>query len=175
MRKSYAKDNLKEAFWQLYKIKPITSITIKEITDKAGYFRSTFYLYYEDIYHIYQEIEDELLLKWVNLVAEIPTIDSYDLYVENMIEFFDINGEEIYYFLINDKETFVNDLKDKLYSNVALMQSEVSMINEYYISGMIGFFMEWYPNKDTISSKEAWTTYSSLLPESISTLFKNKN
>ncbi len=172
MKKTNAKNNLKDAFWELYKVKPINTITIKEITDKAGYFRSTFYLYYEDIYHIYHEIEDELLLEWVNLVSDIPTIDSYELYIENLIDFFDKNSEKIYYFLNNDKETFKNHLKDKLYENVASMQTELSMINEYYISGMIGYFLEWYPYKDTISSKEAWTTYTSLLPESIRTLFK---
>ncbi|MCD7949225.1 MAG: TetR/AcrR family transcriptional regulator [Erysipelotrichaceae bacterium] len=172
MGRPNAKNNLKIAFWELYKTKPINSITIKEITDKAGYFRSTFYLYYDDIYHIYQEIEDELLLEWVDLVAQIPIIDSYDLYLENLIKFFDNNSEKIYYFLNNDQEAFKTNLKDKLYSNIDIVQSESSMINEYFISGMIGFFLEWYPHKDTISAKEAWMTYTSLLPESIFALFK---
>lgn len=36
------KDKLRSAFWTLYSSKPIDKITIKEITDLAGYNRGTF-------------------------------------------------------------------------------------------------------------------------------------
>ena len=55
------KDNLRSAFWTLYSSKPIDKITIKEITDLAGYNRGTFYLYYKDVYDIFASIEAELL------------------------------------------------------------------------------------------------------------------
>lgn len=47
---------LREAFWTLYTKKPIEKISIKEITDLAGYNRGTFYLYYKDVY--------DLFLRW---------------------------------------------------------------------------------------------------------------
>ena len=37
------KENLMEAFWQIYCEKRIEKVTVKEITAKAGYNRSTFY------------------------------------------------------------------------------------------------------------------------------------
>ena len=40
-----AKNNLRIAFWSLYAQKPIEKISIKEITELAGYNRGTFYLY----------------------------------------------------------------------------------------------------------------------------------
>ena len=55
------KENLTQAFWSLYKLKKIEQITIKEITDKAGYHRSTFYLYFVDIYDVLEQLEDSLL------------------------------------------------------------------------------------------------------------------
>ena len=55
------KDKLRSAFWTLYSSKPIDKITIKEITDLAGYNRGTFYLYYKDVYDIFASIEMELL------------------------------------------------------------------------------------------------------------------
>ena len=55
------KDKLRSAFWTLYSSKPIDKITIKEITDLAGYNRGTFYLYYKDVYDILASIEAELL------------------------------------------------------------------------------------------------------------------
>ena len=55
------KENLTQAFWSLYQLKKIEHITIKEITDKAGYHRSTFYLYFVDIYDVLNQLEETLL------------------------------------------------------------------------------------------------------------------
>lgn len=41
--------------------KPIEKISIQEITNKAGYNRSTFYQYFSDIYELLTYVEDELL------------------------------------------------------------------------------------------------------------------
>lgn len=53
--------SLKDAFIKLYQEYPLEKITVKEITSKAGFTRSTFYLYYEDVYNLLEEIENELL------------------------------------------------------------------------------------------------------------------
>ena len=64
------KRNLQDAFWALYAEKPIAKISIKEITDRAGYNRGTFYLYYKDVYDILGRIEQELLEKIGALIEE---------------------------------------------------------------------------------------------------------
>ncbi|MBM6774342.1 TetR/AcrR family transcriptional regulator [Olsenella profusa] len=53
--------NLRAAFWELYAARPIEKISVREITDRAGYNRATFYLYYHDVYEVLEEIESELL------------------------------------------------------------------------------------------------------------------
>ncbi|WP_455138075.1 TetR/AcrR family transcriptional regulator [Thermophilibacter sp.] len=53
--------NLRAAFWELYAQRPIEKISVREITERAGYNRATFYLYYHDIYELLEEIEDQLL------------------------------------------------------------------------------------------------------------------
>ena len=55
------KTNLRRAFWQLYEQKPIQKITVKQITDLAGYNRGTFYLYFKDVYDLLEDIEDKVL------------------------------------------------------------------------------------------------------------------
>lgn len=62
--------NLREAFWSLYLEKPIEKITIREITDRAGYNRATFYLYFRDVYDLFGQIEDEILEGVRRLVNE---------------------------------------------------------------------------------------------------------
>ncbi len=53
--------NLRQAFWGLYAEKPVDKISVREITDRAGYNRATFYLYYHDVYELLEEIEGTVL------------------------------------------------------------------------------------------------------------------
>lgn len=56
-----SKRNIVDNFCELYMEKPIEKISIQEITNKAGYNRSTFYQYFSDIYELLTYVEDELL------------------------------------------------------------------------------------------------------------------
>lgn len=60
LRAAETKKNLQEAFLQIYTKKEISQITIREITDLAGYKRGTFYLYYHDVYDIFQQVKDDM-------------------------------------------------------------------------------------------------------------------
>lgn len=53
--------DLIDAFWQIYCEKRIEKITIKEITTKAGYNRSTFYEYFKDVYDVLEQLENSVL------------------------------------------------------------------------------------------------------------------
>lgn len=55
------KRNLMDAFWQLYCKKRIEKITVKEITTRACYNRSTFYEYFTDVYDVLEQIETSVL------------------------------------------------------------------------------------------------------------------
>ena len=62
--------NLRQAFWELYAERPVEKISVREITDRAGYNRATFYLYYHDVYELLEEIEGTLLGNIERLVNE---------------------------------------------------------------------------------------------------------
>lgn len=55
------RQNLIQAFCQLYACKPIEKIRIQEITDLAGCNRGTFYVYFPDIYGIREDVETDLI------------------------------------------------------------------------------------------------------------------
>lgn len=64
------KANLRHAFWILYREKPIEKITVREITDRAGYNRATFYLYFHDVYDLFAQIEETILADVRRLVDD---------------------------------------------------------------------------------------------------------
>lgn len=51
---------LRDSFLDLMQEKPVGKITVKELCDKAGVNRATFYSHYTDIYDLYEEIERDL-------------------------------------------------------------------------------------------------------------------
>lgn len=62
--------HLMQAFWELYLEKPIDKITIREITDRAGYNRATFYLHYRDVYDLFEQLENSILTQIGKLVND---------------------------------------------------------------------------------------------------------
>lgn len=52
--------NIASAFWELYCEKDLNKITIKEITDRAGYNRATFYVYFENIRSVLDYVEEQI-------------------------------------------------------------------------------------------------------------------
>lgn len=61
IRAQETKEKFQQAFFRLYETRKIEAITIKEITDMAGFNRGTFYLYYKNIYDLMQQTEKEIL------------------------------------------------------------------------------------------------------------------
>ena len=49
---------LQEAFLELLKVKSVDRITIRDLTERAGINRCTFYHHYQDIYDLLEQIED---------------------------------------------------------------------------------------------------------------------
>ena len=71
------KKALQDSFWDIYCIKKIEHITVKEITEKAGYNRGTFYVYFNDIYDVLSQIES-YLLSYIETIPSSITIEMID-------------------------------------------------------------------------------------------------
>lgn len=53
--------NIMEAFCRLYAQRPIERIYVKELISEAGYNRSTFYEYFQDVYDLLNCLEDDVI------------------------------------------------------------------------------------------------------------------
>ena len=52
---------IRRAFMDLLKVKPMQSISIKELCEKAGVNRGTFYAHYASVHDLLKQMEDEML------------------------------------------------------------------------------------------------------------------
>lgn len=65
---------IRQAFTGLLREKPVQSISVKELCDRADLNRGTFYAHYTDIYDLLHQIEDEMMQDFQ--VALKPLLDS---------------------------------------------------------------------------------------------------
>ena len=63
-------DKIINAFWEMYKEKPVSRITVKELSDACGIGRGTFYNHFEDVYAVLDHIEAMLSFSLERLCNE---------------------------------------------------------------------------------------------------------
>lgn len=78
-----------QSFWELYKTTGIEKITVKDITDASGIYRTTFYLHFSDIYAILEQIEayflQELQKVGSKLAFDDENCEQYMLELNEML------------------------------------------------------------------------------------------
>lgn len=63
LRARYTKMFLRNNLLEMLKEKPLNKISVKSLCEKSEINRSTFYTYYQDVYDLFQQIEDEFIQK----------------------------------------------------------------------------------------------------------------
>jgi len=149
------KANLRAAFWSLYTQKPIEKISIKEITDTAGYNRGTFYLYYKDVYDIFSQIQEEILQTIQKVIQEgISNSDTFDLSHQMgvLMELAQIHSPYVSV-LLSDRgdPKFASRLKELIWPLLKRYfvpteghsQYEMELLSEFYLSGVLAALTKW--------------------------------
>lgn len=88
----YTQRVLREAFLALLKQKPINRITVKEVCERAGLNRATFYAHYSDCYQLLKSIEQELLDAFSRLL-EPETFSDVETFVASLYEMIERHEE----------------------------------------------------------------------------------
>lgn len=160
------KEKIKDAFFDIYKDKKIERISIKEITDKAKINRSTFYVYYKDIYDLLDKIEydiiEELTEKIKNAMGMIIRDDNH-LKVLPPLEFFKRHSNYLKILLgINGDPNFVHKIKTIAKKNIRELLEEMQLpfndkldyVMEYVASAQIGLMTYWVERDMELSIEE---------------------
>jgi AcrR family transcriptional regulator len=166
------KQNIIEAFLALYKTKRIEKITVREITQKAGYNRGTFYEYFRDVYDVLEYIETQSLPTLGELPPFIAFEDDSPPFITSFMNLF---REKYKYYdvLLGDTgdPAFQRKLKNSLKASLIPALSKKSSVNmieidlmlEYILSGLIAIFIYTFQNKPDLSEEQLVTIVYNLM------------
>lgn len=137
-----------EAFFVLYEKKPIEKISIRELSEKAGYNRSTFYQYFKDIYDLFYQIEDDMVHYMKEIIGQhIGKNHPEEVFIS---VFSTIFREKSKYFHVIFNQTPHNHFSQKLKEemvplfaekmNFPIDQPQTQYLLDFYFSGILSVF-----------------------------------
>ena len=155
------RNNLNEAFWQIYCEKELRHISIKDITDKAGYNRGTFYQYYTDVYDLLNQFEDALIEYVTANIKEELGFDYWDNTAYNVVKIYEAKGVYLCKLFGSDGDpNFVEKIKRVLQPlyfdkfDKKDIDNRMALMFEYTISGILAAVTAWSDQGKTIPVNE---------------------
>ncbi len=170
------KQNIIDAFWGLYCEKRIEKIKVRDITDKAGYNRGTFYEYFTDVYDVLEHIENSL----IPTLDELPPVSmpsgTIGMPLDMFLKLYEQNSR--YYSVLlgdNGDPAFASKLKNSIKPTIVKVfadkqnvdQIELDYIMEYTLSAMIGIMSYWVKRSEHLTSEKLFELIFRLMEEGV--------
>jgi len=143
-------DEIITAFWEQYKKMSIEKITVKSITDACQIHRATFYIHYQDVYAVLEQIENSLMTA-LDQISIKCFESSYDLdgFANALYTIFQDNREYLHYLVIENKhpifsEKYKNKLK-LIFPNIFQTETDNSKnrwIIDMTITALVDIFLQ---------------------------------
>ncbi len=150
------RSHLRTGLTQLMREKPIKDITVRELAQLVDINRCTFYLHYRDIYDMVDQVEQEVIGEFEQLVDSHPAQELLDkplALLTDLFEFFSANADLCSALLGgNGDMAFFNKLifivRERVIEYWHLEQKKDPEQYDYYFAflaaGFIGVIREWY-------------------------------
>lgn len=171
-----------DAFCTFYKDKPVEKITIQEITNEAGYNRSTFYQYFKDTYDLLNYLEDMVISRVLeNIVAKVVYGDIGNTLIASFTKVQKEMNIYVEVLLSNINSTkFMERLKTAMLP-VFMEQFHISetdtksvYVLEFYLSGIISMSRRWLQSGQDVPIGEIGRLLHTLFVDGVrTTLEKN--
>lgn len=147
------------AFIELSELKSIEKITIQELSNKAGYNRTTFYEYFTDIYNLLYSIEDDMIdcIK-DNILSHAGTLRTGEDFINAFACLYHeydrplrllFNEQNAPHFSYKLKKQLIPAFMEKLQLPMDDVKSVYYL--DFYLSGIISAISRWFSTKDDIS------------------------
>lgn len=186
-RVARTKKAIKNAFAELMSEKEISEITVKDIAETADVNRKTFYNYYNSVYDIVNEIENELVLAFDSVLSNI----DFKQEMQNPYGIFEkltdiINQDFDFYSRLMKMNHNANlmqklhvALKDRMktsfLSQTEIEDSQLNIVVNYMISGMLSVYQSWFNSDRAESIEELSKTVSIMTFSGINGFLRQDN
>lgn len=151
------KKALRSALFALAEKKDINKITVREITELADINRSTFYLYYKDVFDMFESIQSEILTLLYKTVLPFEynpnDTGSFAEYIKRFLELCRFNPEPCRFIFRNGTNNNVARLiKDKIVEfapdshKFFPLNDPRHHLTTFALSGMVFTVAEWVEN-----------------------------
>lgn len=177
--------NIRTAFSELVIEKEIEQITIKELAERADINRKTFYMHYPCIEDLIDEIERNIIDRFMEILEHYDFFDSnFDIY-RLMNSFSEVINEDLDFYkkLLASSccRIFLTQLKDKLkeflitkYRRYILLDEvTLNLYAEYIASGIISMYEEWFSTGTNLSLEEMSNLAGNIILNGISAFLSN--
>lgn len=157
------RNNLVNAFWDLYCQKDINKITIKEITDRAGYNRATFYIYFKNTQQVLEYVEEQLYA-WMREPSQKPQNDrDFQSMLQHVIAQLDKNSRFLCVLLSeNGDPKFASEFRSHLRCQITQIVEDgdletavpLNVALDFLIGGLSNCLQIWYHERPNISPED---------------------
>ena len=164
-----------QVFCDLCESKALENITVKEIAEKAGYSRTTFYNYFKDPYDLLDYIEQEFLSPVFRSVADIARQGSlFEKFVYTFVHTVSNHPSHINTFIKGvNSAVFCTHIKEKALP-FFMDTFQISCDNfrgkyavEFYLSGIISLLCSWIKEPQSTSMEELAAIVQGILQDGI--------
>lgn len=137
--------DLVQAFWELYQTTDLEDITVKRVTQRAGYYRTTFYKYFDSIDDIMHYVHQSMMPENQKL--------NYGRFIDGHVDKFMETADYVVDLIgpgsdANFYEAHMNKSKNALrnlgFKNGELNSDEFDLIFEYLYAGSLFSLRRWY-------------------------------
>lgn len=167
---------IRQALLEKLESKPLSEITIKEISDSACINRKTFYAHYASVDEILSELEDEIVGSVAYFLEEV-LFGEYNvgpqyvlqcintIYAENPQFFENLVSMRNYTFLA---EKFKKVFKEQLLRSLKVPEGktdEASAVLEFFIGGAAALYVDWIRKGKKIPFEQVTSLLAGLVSE----------
>lgn len=150
MKAQKTRESIIAAFWELTKEKDIQKINIKDVTERCGIYRSTFYLHFLDIVDLLEKEEDVLIEKWIEQTKDMAEQETPEELLHLFSEYYIAYSDKIFTLLnaggyskfeLRMKKTIIDTIHDR-YPRTNTDKFDYTF--EFFMSGIIGCLCKWH-------------------------------
>lgn len=153
------KNDFRIAFWKLYERNPVEKISVSELCRVAGYNRTTFYVYYDNIHDLLHRCVEDMVLPLEKHIGGLQRVGAREnkgalerLYMtvlktnEKRIRLL-IERHQLY-ILENRVKELIKPVLYEMHAGGSLSPCALDYILEYELAAVFGVIAKWFHNQD---------------------------